>query len=227
MKNTIQKSLAEFIGTFALVFFGCGSIMVEARFPDTIPASSVPVIFGTIVAAMIYTVGHISGAHFNPAVTLAFTVTRHFPVKQLPYYWIAQFTGAIAAMLLLSLLIPNSIVFGATISTVSLASSFAWEIILSFFLMFVIIAVATDTRAEGMMAGIAIGAIVMLCAFIGGKYTGASMNPARSLAPAIFQGTFSDMWLYMIAPCIGTLLGAFTYQKIRCETPASKAEGCC
>jgi MIP family channel proteins len=223
----LQKSLAEFIGTFALVFFGCGSIMIEAKFPGTIPAGGIPVIFGTIVATMIYTVGHISGAHFNPAVTLAFTVTRHFPVKQLPYYFVAQFIGAISAIALLSFLIPDSNIFGATIPTINIVSAFIWEVVLSFFLMFVIIAVATDTRAVGVMAGIAIGTIVMLCAFIGGKFTGASMNPARSLAPAIFQGTLSDIWLYIIAPCVGTLLGALTYQKIRCEPSTTNAEGCC
>lgn len=227
MKKLFPKFMAEFIGTFALLFFGCGSIMVEAQFPGTIPVGGVPVIFGAIVAAMIYTVGHISGAHFNPAVTLAFTVTRHFPLKQLHYYWLAQFAGAIAAIALLSILMPESSTFGATIPTVSLPTAFAWEVVLSFFLMFVIIAVATDTRAEGVMAGIAIGTIVMLCAFIGGKFTGASMNPARSLAPALFQGALSDIWLYMVAPSIGTILGAVTYQIIRCETPASKAEGCC
>lgn len=225
--QSLQKGLAEFIGTFALVFFGCGSIMVNASFTEIIHADLIPVVFGAIVASMIYTVGHISGAHFNPAVTLAFAVTRHFPLKQLPYYWLAQFSGAIAAMALLSFLIPDSTIFGATTPTVSIISAFVWEAVLSFFLMFVIIAVATDTRAEGVMAGIAIGTIVMLCAFIGGKFTGASMNPARSLAPAIFQGTLSSIWLYMIAPCVGTLLGAITYQIIRCDTAASKAEGCC
>jgi MIP family channel proteins len=210
-----QKSLAEFIGTFALLFFGCGSIMIEAKFAGSIPIGGVPFIFGTIISTMIYTVGHISGAHFNPAVTLAFTVTRHFPLKQLPFYWLAQFSGAIAAIALLSILIDGSTIFGATIPTVSFTKAFIWELVLSFFLMFVIVAVATDTRAEGIMAGIAIGTIVMLCAFIGGKFTGASMNPARSLAPAIFQGTLSNVCLYFIAPSIGAILGAMTYQKIR------------
>ncbi len=227
MNKILPKFMAEFIGTFALVLFGCGSIMIETKFPGTIPIGGVAVIFGAIVAAMIYTVGHISGAHFNPAVTLAFTVTRHFPLRQLPYYWLAQFGGAIAAIFLLSILMPNSTTFGATLPTINLITAFIWEVVLSFFLMFVIIAVATDTRAEGVMAGIAIGTIVMLCAFIGGKFTGASMNPARSFAPALFQGTLNVIWLYFIAPMFGTILGAVTYQKIRCETPASKAEGCC
>ncbi len=222
-----KKSLAEFIGTFALVFFGCGSIMVEAKFPDTIPEIAIPIIFGAIVATMIYTLGHISGAHFNPAVTLAFSITRHFPIKQLPFYWLAQFSGAIIAIIFLYFLIPDSNMFGATIPKVNILSAFIWEVVLSFFLMFVIMAVATDTRAVGIMAGIAIGTIVMLCAFIGSKFTGCSMNPARSLAPAIFQGTLNNIWLYFIAPAFGTILGAIAYQQIRCETKPSSADGCC
>lgn len=224
---SLQKGLAECIGTFALVFFGCGSIMVSASSLEAIPAYFIPVIFGAVVAVMIYTVGHISGAHFNPAVTLAFAVTRHFPVNQLPSYWLAQFSGAIAAIGALSYLLPDSTVFGATIASVPLATAFVWEVVLSFFLMFVIMAVATDTRAVGVMAGIAIGTIVMICAFVGGSFTGASMNPARSLAPALFQGTLDSVWFYLVAPCVGTVLGAVGYQVIRCETPAEKADGCC
>lgn len=211
----IQKSAAEFIGTFAVLFFGCGSIMIEAAYPGTIPAGSVPVIFGLVVATMIYTVGHISGAHFNPAVTLAFAVTRHFPFKQLPLYWIAQSLGGIAAIFLLSYLIPGSSNFGAAIVKVEIGTAFVWEVVLSFFLMLVIIAVATDTRAEGTMAGIAIGVMVMLCAFIGGKFTGASMNPVRSLAPAIFEESWDSIWIYLSAPFVGTVLGALCYQFIK------------
>lgn len=227
MKQVFPKFLAEFIGTFALLFFGCGSIMVLERFPGSLPADAVPLIFGAVVATMIYTIGHISGAHFNPAVTLAFTIARHFPVKQLLPYWLAQFLGAIIAIALLSFILPEGKTFGATIPTATPGIAFVWEVILSFFLMFVITAVATDTRATGMMAGIAIGAIVALCAFVGGSITGASMNPARSLAPALFQGALGDFWIYLFAPMIGTTLGAFTYKIIRCEAEPTQAEGCC
>jgi aquaporin NIP len=222
------KCLAECIGTYAMLFFGCGAIMVAERLPHAITPEAVPIIFGAVVAAMIYTVGHISGAHFNPAVTLAFAVTRHFPLKQLIPYWIAQCTGAVAAIASLWLLLPVGESYGATIATVAPATAFAWEVICSFFLMFVIIAVATDTRAEGVMAGIAIGTMVTLCAYVGGSITGASMNPARSLAPALFQNGALDMvWIYLSAPFLGAVLGAVTYQKIRCDTIPGKAEGCC
>lgn len=221
INRTCQKCLAEFIGTYALVFFGCGSIML-----GTLPAYIIPVIFGAVVATMIYTVGHISGAHFNPAVTLAFAVTRHFPVKQVIPYWLAQFSGGIAAVALLSAIMPPGASYGATLPTVSIGIAFLWEVMLSAFLMFVIIAVATDTRAEGVMAGIAIGTIVMLCAYLGGPFTGASMNPARSLAPALFQDATDTLWIYLAAPCIGAAIGAAVYQLIRCDTP-THAKGCC
>jgi aquaporin NIP len=227
IRRRYHKCLAEFIGTFALVFFGCGSIMAAERFTTAAPAFAIPMMFGAVVAVMIYTVGHISGAHFNPAVTLAFAVTRHFPIREVIPYWLAQFLGSIAAVGILAAIMPAGHSYGATIPSVSLGTAFAWEIILSAFLMLVIIAVATDTRAEGVMAGIAIGTIVALCAFLGGPLTGASMNPARSLAPAIFQGALGTVWIYFVAPCIGTVLGAVVYQNIRCDEKPTDAKGCC
>jgi len=225
MKQCAQKCLAEFICTAALIFFGCGAIMVAERFGN-IPPFAIPLIFGAVVAAMIYTVGHISGAHFNPAVTLAFAITRHFPLRQVLPYWLAQFLGGIAAMVLLAFLLPPGQSYGATVPD-ALVMAFLWEVLLSFFLMFVITAVATDTRAVGVMAGIAIGAIVALCAYIGGPMSGASMNPARSLAPALFQGSLDTLWIYVSAPFIGAALGGMAYQAIRCESEASDAKGCC
>jgi len=220
-----QKCVAEFIGTFALVFFGCGSIMAVERFAS--PAYAIPLMFGAVVAVMIYTVGHISGAHFNPAVTLAFAVTRHLPIRQVIPYWLAQFLAGIAAMTVLALIMPTGQSYGATIPSGSVGAAFAWEVILSAFMMLVIIAVATDTRAEGVMAGIAIGTIVALCAFLGGPVSGASMNPARSLAPAMFQGAMGTIWIYFTAPCMGTILGAVIYQNIRCDDKTGDAKGCC
>lgn len=222
-----KKYLAEFIGSYALVFFGCGSIMIVERFPGMISLDVIPVIFGVVVATMIYTVGHISGAHFNPAVTLAFAVTRHFPLAQVGYYWLAQCLGAIIAIAVLYSILPTGQSYGATIPHTDIFATFVWEMILSFFLMFVITAVATDTRAIGVMAGIAIGSIVALCAFIGGPITGASMNPARSLAPALFEGTLHVFWIYLFAPFVGAILGALTYQKIRCDINQTDADGCC
>lgn len=225
MNRCLQKCLAEFIGTYALVFFGCGSIMAAERLG--LPAFAIPLVFGAVVAVMIYTVGHISGAHFNPAVTLAFTITRHFPLRQVIPYWLAQLLGGIIAMAALAYMMPAGQSYGATVPLIGVGMAFAWETMLSFFLMLVIIAVATDTRAEGMMAGIAIGAIVALCAYLGGPLTGASMNPARSLAPALFQGGVDNLWIYLTAPFLGATLGALAYQRMRCETPANDADGCC
>lgn len=222
-----KKCLAEYVGTYAVLFFGCGSIMVAARFPETGGAGAIPLAFGAAVAAMIYTVGHISGAHFNPAVTLAFAVTRHFPPRQVLPYWAAQCAGALAAVATLAALIPGSLSYGATIPAVSDAAAFAWEVLLSAFLMLVIMSVATDTRAEGVMAGIAIGTIVAVCAQVGGPFSGASMNPARSLAPALLQGHMESLWIYGSAPFIGAIAGALLYQWMRCDEPASDAKGCC
>lgn len=226
--NLFRKATAEFIGTFALVFSGCGSIMVIERFPQTLSPYVVPVVFGLVVAAMIYALGHISGAHFNPAVTFAFTVVRHLPARQMIVYFFAQFLGGLFALALLSTILPSGELYGATIPHVGFIDAWIWEVTLSFFLMFVIMAVATDTRAVGMLAGVAIGATVMFCAFVGGPVTGASMNPARSLAPAIFENQLSTFWIYLTGPMSGAALAAFVYKFIRCEKDTIKnAEGCC
>jgi aquaporin NIP len=211
----VRKVLAEFIGTFAMVFVGCGAIMVSERFPGTVAPGAVPVVFGLVVAAMIYSVGHISGAHFNPAVTLAFAVGKHFPGRQLLGYWAGQFLGAITASMLLSVLLPIGVTFGATVPNVGIWQAIGMEVTLSFFLMFVIVSVATDTRAVGTMAGSAIGATVMLAAFMGGPVTGASMNPARSLAPALLQGQVGVVWVYFVGPAAGAVLAALVYNYLR------------
>ncbi len=211
----LHRCTAEFIGTFTLVFAGCGALMGHALFAQAYPSGSIPVIFGLAVATMIYAVGHLSGAHFNPAVTLAFTIGRHFPIRDLVFYWLAQFAGSIVAMALLTQLIPTNPVAAATLPSVSVLHTFIWELVLTFFLMFVIISVATDTRAEGTMAGLAIGATVCLGALVGGPFSGASMNPARSLAPAIFAGEWAQLWIYLSAPCAGAILAVLIYGKIR------------
>lgn len=234
--NQINKALAEFIGTFMIVLLGCGAIAVSERFSGTVAAGSVPFIFGLTVAAMIYAVGHISGAHFNPAVTLAFALTRHFPWRGAFTYWIAQFLGALLAISFLNASLPDGASYGAASPSLPFAASLAWEGLLTFFLMFVIIAVATDTRAVGIMAGVAIGATVTVCAIVGGPLTGAAMNPARAFAPALFEGSLNHMFIYIFGPCLGTTAAAWLYEKIRCETtsdsgnknPLKKsAEGCC
>ena len=226
--NQWSKGAAEAAGTFTLVFAGCGSLMVAERFPGSVAHGAVPLIFGLAVAAMIYAVGHISGAHFNPAVTAAFAVARHFPAKQVLIYWAAQILGSFLALILLAALLPGGKSFGATLPAIAPWKAAVWEAVLTFFLMFVITAVATDTRAVGTMAGAAIGAAVMLGAFVGGPVTGASMNPARSLAPLFFERRLDVFWIYLAGPMAGAVLAALFYEKIRCDKPQDdSAKGCC
>lgn len=222
VSKNIHRYAAEALGTFGIVFFGCGAIMLGSVHGDMIDHVSISLVFGTAVAVMIYTLGHISGAHFNPAVTLAFAISRHFPARELAGYWSGQLAGAILASLLLSFLIPDAATNGETGLTVTPLRGLAWEIAISFFLMLVIMGVATDTRAVGMMAGIAIGATVFLCALLGGPFTGASMNPARTLGPAIVSGYFAHFWVYVLGPFLGTALGALTYQWLRGQPIADK-----
>lgn len=229
ISNLCRKAIAEFIGTFAMVFAGCGAIMVHSLYPDALPAVAIAPVFGLAVAAMIYATGHISGAHFNPAVTLAFAIVKRFSWKEIPAYWAAQCLASLAAVSLLAAILPDAGTYGATLPSLPLLQSFIWEAVLTFFLMFVIIAVATDGRAVGIMAGAAIGATVILAAFVGGPLTGASMNPARSLGPALVSGELTHLWLYLLAPAIGAVTAALVYEAIRCEPnqPKTKAGGCC
>jgi aquaporin NIP len=189
--------------------------MVSQRFPDSVAPGAVPLVFGMVVAVMIYAVGHLSGAHFNPAVTLGFAASGKFPMKDVPIYWLAQFIAAILAIAVLAAILPTGSGYGATIPKVPTLPALLWEAILSFFLMFVIIAVATDTRAHGVLAGLAIGATVSLDAFVGGPITGASMNPARSMAAAIWEGQLGVLWIYFVGPAIGAVAAALTYERIR------------
>jgi aquaporin NIP len=209
---------AEAIGTFALVFAGAGAIMVDAK-TGALGHVGVAISFGLVIMVMIYAVGHISGAHFNPAVTLAFATSRHFPWQRVPRYWSAQLAGATCAALVLRGSLGDVAHVGATSPRGSDWQAFLWEAVLSFFLMFVITAVATDTRAVGEAAAIAIGATVGLDAMFGGPITGASMNPARSLGPAIAAVDFTSIWVYLTAPFVGTVLAAGVYQFLR-DDPA-------
>jgi aquaporin NIP len=216
MRPLAQALAAEAIGTFALVFAGAGAIMVDDKTGD--PGHvGIALTFGLVIMAMIYAVGHISGAHFNPAVTFAFALTRHFPWTRAVGYWTAQLSGALAAALLLRASLGDVANVGATLPSGSDGQAFLWETILTFFLMFVIMAVATDTRAVGEAAALAIGGTVALDALFGGPITGASMNPARSAGPAIAAGELSDLWIYVAAPLVGASLGALAYQLVRGE----------
>jgi MIP family channel proteins len=215
---------AELVGTFALVFAGCGAVMVDAK-THALGQVGVALSFGLVIMVMIYAVGHISGAHFNAAVTFAFALSRHFPWPRAVAYWFAQLLGALLAAVILRGSLGNVAEVGATLPSGSQGRSFLWELVLSFFLMFVIMAVATDTRAVGEAAAIAIGGTIGLNAMFGGPISGASMNPARSLAPALVSGNLHALWLYVIAPVLGTSLGALVYQFVRGEHGAVRAAG--
>lgn len=210
-----RRAGAELVGTFALVFAGCGAIVANSLTNGAVSHAGVSLVFGLIVAAMIYANGHLSGAHFNPAVTLAFTLTRHFPGKLLPVYWLSQLAGAILGAGLLRLLYGNVAALGSTVPAGSALQSFVLEIVLTFMLMYVIMAVATDTRAVGQAAALAIGGTVTLDALFGGPISGASMNPARSLAPALVAGGAPDQWVYVAGPVLGAAAGALVYQLLR------------
>ena len=210
--------VAETIGTFALVFAGCGAVMVDAK-TGQLGHVGVAISFGLVILFGIYAVGHISGAHFNPAVTFAFALTRHFPWSRALAYWGSQVIGALIAAALLRASLGNIAHVGATLPSGSQGQSFLWEFVMSGFLMFVILAVATDTRAVGEAAAIAIGGTIGLDAMFGGPISGASMNPARSFGPAVVSGDLHALWLYILAPVIGASLGGLAYQFVRGEQP--------
>jgi MIP family channel proteins len=215
-----RRALAEGLAAFALVFAGCGAIIVNTVRPGTLGSVGVSLVFGLIIMAMVYATGHLSGAHINPAVTLAFTLTRHFPAREALAYIAAQTIGAIlGALLLLAVWPHHPAALGATIPTISAGSALIYEGVLTAFLMFVIMAVATDTRAVGAGAAIAIGGTVGLDALFGGPVTGASMNPARSLGPALVSGQWHLFWIYLVGPIVGAALGALAYQLVRGSLP--------
>ena len=214
----LRACAAELIGTFALVFAGAGAVMVDAK-TSALGHVGVAITFGLVIMVMIYAVGHVSGAHFNPAVSLAFAITRHFPWTRVVLYWAAQAAGALLAAALLRASLGNVAHVGATLPAGSDAQSFVWEIVLTAFLMFVIMAVATDTRAVGEAAAIAVGGTVGLDAMFGGPISGASMNPARSLGPAVVSGDVHALWIYLLAPFVGATVGAVAYQFVRGSAP--------
>ncbi len=220
-----RRAGAEALAAFMLVFAGCGAIVADARYDGALGAVGVALTFGLVIMAMVYATGHLSGAHVNPAVTVAFTLTRHFPARDALAYVAAQLAGAIAAALvLLAVWSDAPAQLGATVPSVGAGSALVYEAVLTAALMFVIMAVATDTRAVGAGAAIAIGGTVALDALAGGPVTGASMNPARSLGPALAAGEWSDFWIYLAGPLTGAALGALAYQLVR-GRPEESADG--
>jgi aquaporin NIP len=220
-----RRAVAEGLAAFALVFAGCGAIIANTTHHGILGAVGVSLVFGLVIMAMIYATGHLSGAHINPAVTVAFTITRHFPVRDAIAYIGAQLIGAVAAaFVLLAAWSDKPASLGATVPSVGVGTALLYEVLLTAFLMFVIISVATDTRAVGAAAALAIGGTVGLDALFGGPITGASMNPARSLGPALASGQWHEFWIYVAGPVLGAALGAVAYQFIRTpQTPPGGA----
>jgi len=211
-----RRCAAEGFAAFALVFAGCGAVITNAEYGEALGTVGIALVFGLVIMVMVYATGHLSGAHINPAVTLAFTLTRHFSLREAAVYIAAQLAGATAAaLLLLAVWTDQPASLGATLPTVGAGSALVYEAVLSAFLMFVIMAVATDTRAVGAAAAIAIGGTIGLDALFGGPVTGASMNPARSFGPALVSGEWRDFWVYVVGPVAGAAIGALAYQLIR------------
>jgi aquaporin Z len=213
----IRKSISELIGTFALVFCGTGAIIIDKETGGGVSHVGIAITFGLIVMSMIYTLGEISGAHLNPAVSIAFTLAGRLPVKALGYYVASQIGGAFLASITLKLLFPSNELLGTTLPAGTALQSFVLEFLLTYFLMLVIINVATGPKEQGLFAGIAIGSVILLEAMFAGPISGASMNPARSLAPAIVSGHTEALWVYLIAPVTGAAMAIPTWKYLHAK----------
>ena len=221
LAGVLRNFLSELVATFILVVTGCGAVAVESLHAGSIGSLGICIVFGLVVTAMVYATGHVSGAHINPAVTIAFASAGHFSWKQVPVYIVAQCLGAIAACALLSGMLGPEAALGVTAPSGSVMQALVMEIVVTFVLMFSIAGVATDGRAHGVLAGASIGGTVALCALFGGPISGASMNPARSLGPALVAGEWTAFWIYIVGPLIGALAGMWAYEAIKgSETPA-------
>jgi len=211
-----QKLIAELVATYFLVFAGCGAIMVDIDKNKLLGQPGVAITWGAAVMVMVYTVGHVSGAHINPAVTIAFASCKRFPWKEVPGYMVAQVLASILASGTLRLIFSGKHDnFAGSAPPGSDFQALVVEIIITFYLMFVISAVATDDRATAQLAGVVIGTTVLLNAMFAGPISGASMNPARSIGPALVWNKYEGLWVYIFGPTIGALGGAWAYNTIR------------
>lgn len=215
MQLILKKTLAELIGTFGLVFCGTGAIVINDVSGGAVTHVGVAITFGLIVLAMIYTFGDRSGAHINPSVTLAFWLAKKMPSKEVVPYIVAQLIGAFLASFTLKLMFPSHELLGTTLPAATASQSFILELILTFFLMLTIMQVATGPKAKGDLAGIVIGSVVLLEALFAGPISGASMNPARSIAPAVVAGELSHLWVYIVAPTLGAFLAIGVWKLIK------------
>jgi aquaporin Z len=216
----MKKLAAEFLGTFALVFAGTGAIVINDVRGGAVTHVGIALTFGLIVLAMIYALGDVSGAHLNPAVTLGFFAARRFPGRQVPPYILSQVLGAFAASGLIRSLFLEHANLGATLPSGPVWQSFWLETVLTALLMFVVLCVSTGAKEKGLMAGVAVGAVIALEALFAGPISGASMNPARSLAPAVVSGEVNGLWIYLTAPLLGSALAILS---CRCV----QERGCC
>jgi len=216
----MKKYVSEFFGTFVLVFAGTGAIVINQTTQGVITHAGIALTFGLVVLAMIYTFGDVSGAHLNPAVTTAFAAAGRLPWREVPPYIIAQVAGGFAASGLLKALFPASPTLGSTLPAGPPMQSFVLEVVLTFILMLVILSVSTGANEKGITAGIAVGAVIGLEAMFAGPICGASMNPARSLAPAVVSGGLQHLWIYLLAPTVGALMAVPACCAVR-------ERGCC
>nr|AAS48064.1 NIP2 [Medicago truncatula] len=212
----LQKSVAEVIGTYFLIFAGCASVLVNKNNENVVTLPGISIVWGLAVMVLVYSLGHISGAHFNPAVTIAFASTKRFPLKQVPAYVAAQVFGSTLASGTLRLIFTGKHnQFVGTLPAGSDLQAFVIEFIITFYPMFIISGVATDNRAIGELAGIAVGSTVLLNVMFAGPITGASMNPARSIGPALLHSEYRGIWIYLVSPILGAVAGAWVYNVIR------------
>jgi aquaporin Z len=218
-----RRFLAELLGTFCLVFAGTGAVVANAASGGAVTHVGVALTFGLVVLAMIYAVGDVSGAHLNPAVTLGFVAAGRFPLREAGPYLAAQALGACAASGLLRLLFPTSATLGQTVPTGGAGQSWVLELTLTAMLMFVILCVSHGAKERGLTAGLVVGAVVALEAMFAGPICGASMNPARSLGPALVSGQLAPLWIYLTAPVAGALLAVALCRAIREDC----CGGCC
>lgn len=201
----MKKLIAECLGTFVIVFCGTGAIIADQEFGGMIGHLGISLTFGLVVMGMIYALGNISGAHFNPAVTIAFWISGKFPVQLLLPYFFSQLIGALAASLILKGFFPHNLLLGATIPIGSEMQSFWVEFLLTLILMLVILLVSQGSKERGAIAGLIIGLVIFLGAFFAGPISGASMNPARSFGPAIASGRIDFLWIYFTATIAGAI----------------------
>ncbi len=213
-KDLLRSTLAEAVGTFILVFIGCGAILVNESSGGVLGLDGIAMTFGLTVMTIIFAIGHVSGAHINPAVTLALLMIRRISINKAICYCFAQSIGAILAAIALKYTVATGTNLGGTFPSGTLSQSFLIEVFMTAFLMFMVVGLTTDPRASSTLGALAIGGVITVNIMVGGPISGASMNPARSLGPALISGQLEHMWLYILAPLVGSMLGAGLYYMI-------------